>query len=209
MATLADLKTRIQTNLVRDDLADDLADELLSQIQDACEYYADEKFWFNSLVASISTVASTATVDMPVTFRRIDQLTIPAYNKELREETLENMPIYPVYGIPECYAYYNDQLTLHPIPNAVYTLEASGIKQIDAPALDADSNEWTNEAAPLIRSHTRFTLLRDQFRDAEGAQMASGAVAENHNKLRRKTAKRLETKLRPRVAKRPYNINYE
>ena len=88
MATLADLKTRIIAEMVRDDLADDLAAQLLIHIQRACEYYADELFWFNSLVASVNTVASTATVNIPVTFRRVDQVVIPAYYTELKENTL-------------------------------------------------------------------------------------------------------------------------
>lgn len=209
MATLSDLKTRIITEMVRDDLSDDLATQLLNHIQSACEFYAEEKFWFNSLVASVSTVASTQTVDIPVTFRRIDQVVIPAYNTEIAEETLGNMPIYPVYGLPNSYAYYNDQLTLYPIPNAVYSLELTGIAQVDAPALDADTSIWTNEAKDLIVSRTKMTLYRDQFRDPEGTQMAIAATQEAYNKLKRETARRLETKLRPRVVRRPYNINYE
>lgn len=209
MTTLADLKTRIIAELNRDDLSDTLATQLLTHIRRACEYYADEKFWFNALLASVDTVASTSTVDVPVTFRRIDQVSLTAYNTDLQERILTDMPIYPVYGVPNCYAYYNDKLTLSPIPNAVYTLAMTGLAQIAAPALDADTSVWTNEAQDLIVARTKMTLYRGQFRDTEGTQLAIAETQEIFNKLKRETARRLETKLRPRVAKRPYNINFE
>jgi hypothetical protein len=209
MTTLADLKTRIIAEMQRDDLSDTLADQLLIHIQRACEYYADEKFWFNALVASVSTVASTATVDIPTTFRRVDQVVIPSYDTELTENTLGNMPIYPVYGLPNQYAYYNDQLTLYPIPNAVYSLELTGLAAVAAPADDADTSIWTNQAQDLIVARTKMTLFRGQFRDGEGTQLAIAETQEVFAKLKRETAKRLETKLRPRVSHRRYNINYE
>lgn len=209
MTTLSDLKTRIIAETNRDDLSDTLATQLLTHIQRACEFYADEKFWFNSLVATTPTVASTQTIDIPATFRRVDQVTVPAYNLDLTEETLLNMPIYPVYALPDRYAYYNDQLTLYPIPDAVYTLELTGIAKVTAPALDADTSIWTNEAQDLIVARAKMTLYRGQFRDPEGTQLAIAEVQEVFNKLKRETARRLETKLRPRMSRRPYNINYE
>lgn len=209
MTTLADLKTRIIAEMVRDDLSDDLAAQLLIHIQKACRYYQNEKFWFNSLVASVSTVANTATIDIPSTFVRVDQVVIPAYGSELQEQTLGGMPIYPVYGPPNQYAYYNDQLTLYPIPNAVYSLELTGVAHADAPAVDADTSFWTNEAADLIVARTKMTLFRDQFRDPEGTQLAQADAQEVLAQLKRETARRLETKLRPRVARRGYNINFE
>lgn len=209
MATLADLKDRIIAETVRDDLSDDLAGQLLIHIQRACEYYSDERFWFNALIGSVSTVASTQTVDVPATFRRVDRVTIPAYDKELIEVTLNDLGIYPHETVPNGYAYYNDQLRLYPTPDAVYSLELTGLAQIDAPALDADTSVWTNEAQDLIVARTKMTLYRGQFRDPEGTQLAIAETQEAFAKLKRETAKRLETKLRPRVSARRYNINYE
>ena len=209
MATLADLKTRIITETNRDDLSDTLATQLLTHIQRACEYYADELFWFNSLVANVVTVSHTATVAIPVTFRRIDQVVLPAYFTEIQEKTLGNMPIGTIYGVPNCYAYYNDTLTFYPIPNAVYTLELTGLAQIDAPVAAGDTSVWTDEAQDLIVSRAKMTLYRDQFRDPEGTQMAIGATQEHFAKLKRETAKRLETKLTGRAARRRYNIYVE
>lgn len=209
MATLADLKTRIIAEMVRDDLSDDLAAQLLIHIQRACEYYSDVKFWFNTAIATTVTVAGTATVNVPAALRRVDRVTIPAYDTDLIEVTLADLGIDTVQSVPRGYAYYNDALKLYPIPDAVYTLEMTGLAQIDAPAVDGDSSVWTDEAQDLIVARTKMTLYRGQFRDPEGTQLAIAETQEVFSKLQRETAKRLETKLRPRVARRAYNINYE
>jgi hypothetical protein len=210
MTTLADLKTRIIAEMVRDDLSDDLAAQLLIHIQRACEYYADEKFWFNSIIASAVTVAGTATVNVPATMRRVDRVSIPAYYTDaLIEVTLIDLKSDTTQSLPRGYAYYNDALKFYPIPDAVYTLELTGLAQVAAPAVDADTSIWTNEAQDLIVARTKMTLYRGQFRDPEGTQLAIAEVQEVFNKLKRETAKRLETKLRVRTPTRGYNINYE
>ena len=65
MATLSDLKTRVQTELNRDDLADDLADSLTLSIQQSIDYYAPQRFWFNE-----KRTTSTMTYRQGVSRRR-------------------------------------------------------------------------------------------------------------------------------------------
>lgn len=207
MTTLADLKTRIIAEMVRDDLADDLADQLLIHIQRACEYYADEKFWFNAIIDSAVTVAGTATIDVPASMRRVDKVSIPAYYTELIEVTLGDLATDTTQSIPRGYAYYNDALKFYPVPDAVYTLSLQGLAQVDAPAIDADTSIWTNEAQDLIVARTKMTLYRGQFRDPEGTQLAIAETQEVFSKLKRETARRLETKLRVRDRKQRFSIN--
>lgn len=209
MATLADLKTRIITEMVRDELSDDLAAQMLVHIQKACRYYQNEKFWFNSIITSAVTVPSTATVSVPASMLRVDRVTIPAYYTELLEVTLGDLEYDTIESIPRGYAYYNDALKLYPIPDAVYTLELTGLAEVDAPAVDADTSIWTNDAGDLIVARTKMTLYRDQFRDPEGTQLAQADVQEVFAQLKRETARRLETRLRVRNPRRGYNINFE
>lgn len=200
MATLGEMKTRIATEMVRDDLTGDLADQLALHISRACEYYANQRFWFNAVVATVNTAANTATVAIPATVRRIDRLTIPASYVEIKEATLPDIDDVAsvTTGRPRLYAYYNDSLRLYPVPDAVYTLQVYGLAQIEAPAADGDTNVWTDEAQDLICAHVRMTLYRDQFRDPEGAKMAIGATQDALDRLQRETAQRLRTQLRPR-----------
>lgn len=211
MATLGELKTRIATEMVRDDLldADALADQFVLHIVRAIEYFADEEFWFNAIVTTGACSASTTTMDIPATVRRIDRVTIPAQFQEVREIPLDEIEyLDTATGQPYLYCYYNDQIRLYPTPDAAYTLQFTGLKQIDAPTDDSDDTTvWTNQAYDLISCRTRMTLYRDQFRDPDGVTMAAAAASEALARLKQETARRLETPLRARdYGRRGYKI---
>lgn len=209
MATLLDLKTRIIGEMSRDDLEDDLSSILATHIARACEYYSDTKFWFNSIATTVNTVAATATVAIPSTVRIIERITLPAYNMDLQELTLRELDDYTVQSIPKYYSYYNDSLRFSPIPDAIYTLNLYGIAKVAAPATDATENIWTTEAQDLIVGQTKMTLCRGVLRDTMGVELALGEVKDALTRLKRETARRLETPLRPRMGGRHYNINID
>ena len=196
MATLADIKDRIATEMERGDLEDELASLLATHIERACEFYADRKFWFNSIVTTAVTTPSVATVAIPATVRIVERVT--AYECDLQEAQLDDLPAETGAGTPRLYAYYNDSLRLYPTPSGAITLTVYGVAQIDAPDDDADSNAWTNEAQDLIVGHVKMALYRGALRDPEGAQMAIGEVQDALGRLQRETARRLRTPLRMR-----------
>lgn len=198
MATRLEVKTRIITELDRDDLAGDLAGTLDTHVDRACEFYADQKFWFNSLIASVATVASTATVAIPATMRVIERVALQGYDYDLQEVLLDDLPDNTTTGVPKFYAYYGDLLKFDPIPSGVFTLKLYGIARIAAPALDADANIWTNEAQDLIVGRVKMTLCRGLFRDPEGAQLAIGEIQDVLARLKRETARRLTAPRRMR-----------
>jgi hypothetical protein len=209
MVTFATQKTRIADEMVRSDLAAGGAREgLLEQhYQDAVAHYANDKFWFNSVLTTVNTVATVATVNIPATVRRVEKITIPALQRTLREVTMADIPKWEdVTGVPEVYAYFNDQLRFYPVPDAVYTLQLYGLAQIAAPSANADDNIWTNEAAPLIRAHTKATLYRGVYRDPEGTQLALAEEIDALDRLRRETARRLDMPLTARPWRMPYRI---
>lgn len=208
MATFADQKTRIATELVRDDIASGGAlESLLEQhYQDAVEYYASERYWFNAIVTTVNTVAGTQTVALPSGVRKVERVTYPADDRELIETILGELNDSDTSGSPEYYAYYNDSLRLYPKPDAVYTLNIYGVAEIAAPTTGTDTNIWTNEAAPLIRAHTKLTLCRSVFRDPEGTQLAMAETADARQALRRETTRRLVSKLRM-PADAPFGYN--
>lgn len=199
MATYAELKTRIITEMVRDDLEDDLATQLTTHIARACEYYANERFWFNAIVVDAACTSGTEVMAIPATVRRIDRLTIPELYREVIEVTLPEYEkiISAANSAPTRYAYYNDSIRLYPTPDAAYTLRFTGLAEIAAPTADADENAWTTEAQDLIVAHTKMTLSRDQFRDPDGVQLFTGAVQDALHRLKRETAQRLVAPLRP------------
>lgn len=200
MATLGEIKTRIITELSRDDLNDTLADQLAIHIDRAIEHYGRLRFWFNAAVVTFTTTPGNPLTAIPSSLRRIDRLTIPANRVDLQEVILPEVDDVEAQtqGVPAFYAYQNDYVRLSPVPAAAYTLTAYGLARVDVPASDADSNVWTNEAQDLIVNHTKMTLCRDQFRDPEGAQMAMGATQDALTRLRRETAERLRAPVRAR-----------
>jgi len=209
MTTYSALKTRIVTEMVRDDLAagEALEDTLDTHFGMACEYYADEKFWFNSLIATATTTASTINVALPAAFRRIDRVTLTAYDTELIPTTIGDFEDYATTAIPTHWAWYNDNIRLYPTPDATYTLRFYGIAQVDAPSGDADENIWTTEAQHLIVAHTKMSLARGVFRDAGGVELFQGEAIDQLKKLRRETARRLSVPLRVSSSNGRYNIN--
>lgn len=219
MATLGELKTRVQTECNRDDLGDELSGALTLAIQRAIEFYADDKFWFNSVIETAVTTGGNAFVVVPSTVRKIERLSIPAIGLTLNEAILTevdgNDQLAPA-GQPRAYAYYNDSVKLWPAPDQAYTLQIIGIADLPLLTTGDDyqwsalspivafgddlsgQNAWTNEAQDLIAARARFTLMRDQFRDPEGAELAAGAAQEAYDRLKRETARRLVTPLRMR-----------
>lgn len=209
MVTFATQKARIATEMVRDDIASggDKETVLEQHYQDAVEHYANEKFWFNTILTTATTTANVATVTIPTTVRRVEKVTIPAYYSTLRELTIGELPQWTtITGIPREYAYYNDSLRFYPIPDAAYTLNILGIAKVAAPTSGTDDNIWTNEAAPLIRAHTKMTLYRGLFRDPEGTQLALAEVQDALTRLRRETARRLDMPLTAYPRRQPYQI---
>lgn len=198
MADLAALKLEIATELAKDNLESggDLEATLLKHIQDACEYFSDTKFWFNSIITTATTSAGVSTVAIPSTVRVIERLTIPAYGTELCETVLSRIDDGTEQGMPCTYAYYNDTMKISPIPDATYTLNIYGIAAVAAPTTGTDSSIWTNQASRLIRARTKQTLARGVFRDPEGATLFAAEVGEELTRLKRETARRLVTPLR-------------
>lgn len=196
MGTLADLKARIIADTDRSDLEGEAASLLTAHIRDACEYYAIERFWFNSGFASAVTTGGVATAPLPASIRIVDRVAIPATGAELAECRLEELPVQDGGGTPERFVNMGDEILLHPTPSGAFTLRVYGIRRIDPPVADSDSNAWTNEAAALIGARTRYTLYRDVWMFMENAAASMTACDEELRRLKRETGKRMNTPLR-------------
>jgi hypothetical protein len=193
MATYADLKTRLATEMVRDDLSGDLETQRDLAIARAIEFYQGERFWFNT--GSGSATATTSIVAMPVTMRIIDDVAL-SDGTLLQKTKVRKLLGSPKSGTPTHWAEYAGGLYVWPTPGSSTALTLYGVRHIDAPTDDSDETVWTNEAYDLISAHSRFILYRDVFRDPEGAQLAKGAIDEALMRLRSETTRRSVAPLR-------------
>jgi hypothetical protein len=200
MATLADLKTRIAEELVRDDMgADgDNEDTLARAIDSAISYYADELQWFNDSTGTASTVAATATVSLPTGMRYATQV---SYSEEpLTKATLDDILIYDDTGQPSHWAMDGDVIRLFPIPDAVYALSVQGVA-------DFDDVTFPPEHYDLIAARTKVILCRFPLRDPEGLALARDEERDALDRVRRESRKRRSVPLRTEFGGRSYNIN--
>lgn len=192
MATLGELRTRIVTETNRDDLLDTLSASLDLCIQQAIEYYADTRFWFNELRTTSVAAANVEYLPYPTGLRFLDELFIIVggvrYNlRKLQNIDIESLYSVPLIGQPTDFAEYVGQARLWPTTNISYTFIWLGVASV-TPALDytnpLSTNAWLSSAYDLIDARARYLLYRDYFRDDGGMAIASNAETQALDNLK-------------------------
>lgn len=204
MTTLATLKAQIADDLDRSDGSID--SQIATEITNAIRHYQRHRFYFNetrdvtfSTVASQTAYDSTDAAAIPYAVR-IDQahITVSGQRHELtRRDFYELETLYDTTaasGEPYEYAYYDQQVWLYPIPNAVYTVRLLGLFRIDGPASDSEAgNPWMTEAFELIRCRAKVYLAAHKLYDQQLAATMQAAEEDALRLLRKDTALRLGT----------------
>lgn len=204
MATYSDLKSRIISEMVRDELEDDRAADLARHIQAAIRFYQNRNWWFLKKSGTVPTVAAQNYITRPAGYRQITRISIPALGIDLDHETLEDLESLDEptaqTGQPQAYAEGAGGATLRlwPTPNAVFTLKVIGSSLLADLSDDADDTVWTNDLAQdLICAHAKMTLFRDIFRDPDAARDTIGAVKEALSAIERENTTRGDLPVRP------------
>ena len=184
-ATLGDMKSRVADELARTDLTTQIA----NAIQDAIVYYQSERTLFNeSRDMTFSTVISqefytSADLAQIPTLMSIDYLilylgnTVPWIVKRMAPIELEVFNQNGlIKGQPTRYSYYNKQLRLGPVPDAVYSMRLAGQVQQAAPATDTEANNpWMIDAEKLIRCRAKYELHTHYTRNEKQAALMKAA----------------------------------
>jgi len=202
MATLGDLKTRIITEVNRDDLTDDLAGQLAIFITRSIDYYANQRFSFNEARSTTVLTPLDEYVDLPAGTRLVDRVFLLVANTRYeltKRETwyIEGLYSAPQQGQPTDFAFINGQIRLWPTPNQAWTLIWETVTDvlpvITTASADTVSNTWTNAGQDVIDARTRIYLYRDQFRDNEGLAQASLAEREALARLKGESNRLIST----------------
>jgi hypothetical protein len=185
---LAAMKARIADELARDDLTS----QITLAISDAINFYKHERFEFNeSRDLTFATVAQqeaygSAANPAIATLRSFDYLLLYV-GGILQGEIRRRQPLEielannsgNFYGQPRGFAFYNRQIRLSPIPDAVYTVRIAGRITYAAPASDAEAgNPWMIEAEALIRKRAKYELALNVTKDIEEAQRLAPQITE-------------------------------
>lgn len=172
--TYADLQARIADELARTDLTSQIALAILS----AVAHHQARRFYFNEATFTFSTVAhqeyySSSDNAAIATLDEIEIVKIlysGAY-QELDRWAFEGIDrastVSTTYSVPSVYAYFNEQIRLYSIPNAVYTITVAGTKRFTALSGSTDTNPWTTvaDAEGLIRQRAKADIMINTLRD--------------------------------------------
>jgi hypothetical protein len=158
MATLGDLKDRIISETLRDDLADTLSAQFTTLIQKSIDFYAANRWWFNEKAATAPTVVGQRTVPLPADFRYLDQAWLQVGGVSFPLNLLQAVDIDNLYAgsisnsQPQDIAVLQSDLYLWPQPAQVWPVKLRYVADV-SPALDyandTSANVWTNEGQDL------------------------------------------------------------
>lgn len=199
MATYGDLQTRIKNEIGRT-TDPDIDSAVVNAIADAITYYSATPFWFLETSQDIANISGTASYSLPTDYRAMvsvsqggltagsDLLPIKAIHIDRYRDLVDTVST--TTGQPSAYALYGTTILLYPTPNAAYYTRVYYTRAIEALSSDISTNEWTNEAEPLIRTRAKIDLFINYIRDADGSEIQRLAAQEDVwlRQLRRRSA---------------------
>ena len=113
-------------------------------------------------------------------------VTSAAFDASGTSWTLRSVPVSDVEGVGDqaetgqpCYfAKFSEGYRLFPIPDGVYTIRFTGHVRLGAPATDADTSAWVDEAYDLIASYAKRYLALHRLKDTALKAAMDVAVGE-------------------------------
>lgn len=194
MATIDDLVSRVEDDLLRTDLTS----QVFTAINRAIEHYWDTPTWFNQEEATSFTTVSaqqqyTTSDGWPSDMAKpvILKASITTGNEyQLHKRTfqyIQEVSVTSNYtGFPYDYAVFKESLWLYPIPSGNYTISVFYFKNYSELA-NGESNDWTNNARDLIESRARWWICSRILKDREDASAAKAEEMEALTKIMSKS----------------------
>lgn len=188
MGTLAELKSRIASELHRSNLTTYIA----TAISDAVAHYQSRRFEFNETSATFSTSAGTETYTtstIPTDIGAIDSLSVTVNGRKV---ALPQWPPERVNAIatttnsrgqPQAWSWQADSIRFYPVPDNTYTITLAYLQRLPVPSSDSASNAWTTQAANLIRCAAKKRVRLHVMKDANGAQLDAAGESEALRRL--------------------------
>lgn len=210
MTTFADICADIADDV--DDTSTEYEDQIEKAVQGAQRYCERHGFYFNQTRdVTFSTVAAQQVYDDS------DNANIPTLVRvshvyctdsggqtvELNRITQQEMELLSdnsaSTGEPFAWAYYNQEIRLYPIPDAVYTIRLQlGNYRLTVLSTGTDTNAWLDEAYDLIKARAKYILYKNTLKDAALAAEALNDFTDQLNALAAETSSRMGSgRIRP------------
>jgi hypothetical protein len=192
--TLGFMMDKISDQIARTDLGPQIAEV----INDAILFYQPHRFIFSEgRDTSLSTVVGQEFYGVaddvllgPAGLFSFDYITVtigtaqfdlPRYQPEAIELLSQSGT---QMGQPQCYSYYNYQMRLYPVPNAVYPLTIAAHQRIAAPPDNTTTgNPWMVDGERLIRGRAKYEIALNYTSDLDEAQRMTAYVTEAFDEL--------------------------
>lgn len=160
MATLGDIKTKVAQRLLDPNYVAISQQSVVDSINDAIEYWSDNRFFFNEVMDSAFLVAQDPSFPYPADFLvpSIKDGGFVIYYSNQRfpimkcsMEQYDTMFMGNGYGLPVWYAKMaDDEYQCYPIPDRNYEVVRHYLKRYDPLVNDGDTNDFTEYAPRLI-----------------------------------------------------------
>lgn len=198
MSDFGTMHARIAREIKRTNLTAEIKDA----IRDAIEFFEkDKNWWFLEARATASTQQNERFYPTPIDYRQGLRLKIERNNAvtpvteitwaEIEEYDSSTNP--GTVGLPVYWAYFDRNFRLWPVPDGVYLLTLSYIRDLPDLTEDSDTNEWMTIGARLIRSRAKQELFRHVIRNHAEADKMEKAAAEAYEVLTRQHVQQVTT----------------
>lgn len=194
------------------DIADDVDDttgeygpQILAAVQGAQRFCERQTYYFNETrdvtfvtVASQQWYGAADNANIPTLVHIQYAFYVDSGGNVLvmRRDTPEELEILSGNGValgqPYAWTYFNKQIRVYPIPNAVYTIRLQlGPYRLTTLVSPGDNNAWLDEAYDLIKARAKYLLYKNTLKDPALAAEALNDWSEQDTALAGETASRV------------------
>jgi len=202
--TYGTMQTRVADEINRTDLTS----QIQNAIQSSIDFYRTQRFHFNEGKAVRNTADGSEFVGLPTDYLELDTLGVTVTQRyyQLIQKTHDwvdeiNWGAGTWKGFPYIFALYEQNIRLYPIPNDIYELKLSYLKDLSDLSATADTNAWMTIGEELIRSRSKVDLLENVIRGRDAEREAVRMRAREQDVLKNmqyaSTKRRATNRIRP------------
>lgn len=204
MATFAELKTRVSSNLQDENNEGISAANVGLAINQAIKFYSETIFYFSDEVATVNlTINDPVIPALPSDFDYLNpNNALEILYSESKYKVFQRSPTeYDAVddegrGLPAIWTFKGGQYLIYPYPDQAYPLQVSYYRSYVDLVDDSDTNAMTIQADVLIENRATARLAKTKLQDNDLASAFEFEETRELLRLKRKTRKMKQTGLK-------------